>query len=833
MNLFELFVKIGADTSQAEKGMKSTEKNSETLTNKIKVMSAQFEAAQKNVDKLTQEFNESVSKTGAASKETQELAKKLDDAEKEAEQAKKALDKYNDEVDEIPEKAEEAKKGVGNLSSWTIAKAQLMADAIKAAGKAIIGFAKDSIKAGADFDESMSQVAATMGVTVSEIENLRDFAQQMGSTTAFSATQAADALNYMALAGYDAETSMNMLPNVLNLAAAGGIELAYASDMVTDAQSALGLSLDETAAMVDKMAKASSKTNTSVQQMGEAILTVGGTAKNLKGGTTELAQVLGLLADNGIKGAEGGTHLRNILLAMEPTTDAAAAAFEKLNLQTYDANGSLRNLEDIFLDMNAAMDGMTDQEKQNIITAIFNKTDIASVNALLATTEERWDAVSAAIDDSAGAAQAMANTQLDNLNGDITLFKSALEGAQIAISDKLTPTLRGFVQFGSKGLSELTEGFKEGGLSGAMDAFGYLLGEGLTMIAESLPEIVKAGVSLIEALITGISENGDLIITAAFDAVMVLADGILNMLPQIVKLGLDLIVSLANGIAESLPELIPTITSVVLQIVETLTNPDTLSQLLNAAISIITSLSESLLSPDAMNGLIVAVVGIINNLATFFISNLGPLLSAAISIIVALAEYLVSPDSLGTLVEAAIQIIVALASAMVSANYELINAAFELIAQLIETFTNGDWESIGKNILDGIKTGISNAWANLKEWFGGLFDDLIGTAKKILGIASPSKVFKKLGSWTAEGFGIGWDDEFANVTKDIENSLDFGGYDYEVVYDGDGSLGGMLSGIGGARGVTVVQNIYSEAKTAADLMQEAIYQQERAVFLGV
>lgn len=666
-----------------------------------------------------------------------------------------------------------ARKGINSLSSWTIAKGQLMADAIKKVVGTVVEFGKQSIKAGADFDESMSQVAATMGVTVSEIENLRDFAQQMGSTTAFSATQAADALNYMALAGYDAETSMNMLPNVLNLAAAGGIELAYASDMVTDAQSALGLSLDETAAMVDKMAKASSKTNTSVQQMGEAILTVGGTAKNLKGGTTELAQVLGLLADNGIKGAEGGTHLRNILLAMEPTTDAAAAAFEKLNLEAYDANGSLRSLEDIFLDMNAAMDGMTDQEKQNIITSIFNKTDIASVNALLATTEARWDAVSAAIDDSAGAAQAMANTQLDNLNGDITLFKSALEGAQIAISDKLTPTLRGFVQFGSKGLSELTEGFKEGGLGGAMEAFGSLLGEGLTMIAESLPDIVQAGVSVLKAFIQGISQNGDLIIKSAFDAVMVLADGILNMLPEIVQLGLDLIVSLANGIAESLPELIPTIVDVVLQIVEILTNQETLTQLLEAAFTIITELAFGLMK------------------------NIDKIIDATFAIIDGMVDFLLMPKNLAMLIETAVELVLAIGVGLVKAIPKLLVSVASVIGSIFTNFAQADWEQIGTDLVDGFKNGIKNAWNNLKDWFEGLFDDLIGIAKKILGIKSPSRVFKKIGAFTAEGFGEGFDNAFGAVEKDIENALDFNGTTFGVNAYGSYSGGGALSGIGG------------------------------------
>lgn len=178
----------------------------------------------------------------------------------------------------------------------------LMASAIKSATHAIVDFGKQSIGAGMNFDSSMSQVAATMGVTVDEVQNLRDFAQEMGASTAFSATQAADALNYMALAGYDAEKSMSMLPNVLNLAASGSMDLARASDMITDTQSALGLSMAETTELVNKMAKTASSSNTSVSQLGEAMLTIGGSAKKLSGGTTELATILGILADNGMKG---------------------------------------------------------------------------------------------------------------------------------------------------------------------------------------------------------------------------------------------------------------------------------------------------------------------------------------------------------------------------------------------------------------------------------------------------------------------------------------------------------------------------------------------------
>ena len=304
-----------------------------------------------------------------------------------------------------------------------------------------------SLKVGSDFDTAMSQVAATMGKSTDEITDLRDFAKEMGSTTAFSATQAAEGLNYMALAGYDAEKSMAMLPTVLNLAAAGSMELGAAADMVTDAQSALGLSTEETVAFIDEMAKASSTTNTSVSQLGEAILTVGGTAKMMKGGTQELSQVLGLLADNGIKGSEGGTALRNILLSLSSPTDKAAAEMDKLNLDVFDANGNMRSMEDIIGDLGSALSGMTDEEKTKAISNIFNKRDLKSVNALLGTSAERWNEVGDAIGNAGGAAEQMAATQLDNMAGSLTLLKSALEGAGIAISDVLAPVVRKIAEF--------------------------------------------------------------------------------------------------------------------------------------------------------------------------------------------------------------------------------------------------------------------------------------------------------------------------------------------------------------------------------------------------
>lgn len=361
------------------------------------------------------------------------------------------------------------------MSAGMIALGNIIANVVSNAASAIGDFLADSVEVGMNFEKSMSQVAATMGVSVDEIQDLSSYAKEMGANTAFSATQAAEALNYMALAGYNSEQAMTMLPNVLNLAAAGNMDLARASDMVTDAQSALGLSFEEASVMVDQMAKASSKSNTSVSQLGDAFLTVGATARGMAGGTQEMATILGVLADNGIKGAEGGTHLRNILLSLQQSAEDGAVSFGDFSVAVYDSEGNMRNTVDIIADMQAGLGDMDQASRDALISGVFNKTDLASVNALLGTSTERFDELSAAIEDSAGAAEQMANTQLDNLAGDVTLFQSALEGVQIAIYEGVSPALRSIVQVGTEVMSNLAAAISGGGFADSLsfiaDAF--------------------------------------------------------------------------------------------------------------------------------------------------------------------------------------------------------------------------------------------------------------------------------------------------------------------------------------------------------------------------
>ena len=464
------------------------------LQKEIEETSERLKTLKADAKAVTEEFGHPISPEKYAA-----LQREIIETENDLKGLENQSGETGDAEKKLAAQSQEAGKGLQFLGDAAKAISATLAAAFAASSAAVIAFSKSAVDVGSAFDKSMSQVAATMGKSVSEVQNLRDFAQDMGAKTAFSATQAADALNYMALAGYGAETSMKVLPSVLNLAAAGSMELASASDMITDSLSALGRDSSYATTLVDQMAAASSKANASVSQMGSAILTVGGTAKVLKGGTTELNTALGLLADNGVKGAEGGTALRNVILSLTAPTDKAAATLKELGVKALDSSGDLRSMQDIFTDLNKALSGMSEGKKTEILNEIFNKTDLKSVNALLATGVDRWEELSAAIEHSKYAAELMADTQLDNLAGDVTLFQSALEGAQIVVSDGLMPQLRDFVQFGAEGITRVTDAFKNAAVAKSLAA-GFKDAEGVMKPIEENADAIRDKLSAFREL---------------------------------------------------------------------------------------------------------------------------------------------------------------------------------------------------------------------------------------------------------------------------------------------------------------------------------------------
>ena len=360
------------------------------------------------------------------------------------------------------------------------------------------GLSAAAIKVGSDFEASMSQVAATMGIT-SASENfamLSAAAKEMGESTKYSAAQASSALNFLALSGKSAEESVAALPTVLNVAAAGGMELASASDMITDAMSALGLETSQMSTFADQLAVTAQKSNTSVSQLGEAILTVGGTAKTLSGGVTEMNTALGILADNGIKGSEGGTMLRNVILSLSAPTSTAAAALSELGVTAFDASGAMRPLQETFADLGGALSQLTEQERTEALSNIFNKVDLKGVNALLGTSAERFDELSGYISDCSGAAAQMAATMDDNLKGDLTIMQSALEGLGIAAYEKFQEPMRTAVQEVTNYIGDLSKSVTSGRLGESLEKLAVSFGNFVTTAGELVSDkILPAAVN--------------------------------------------------------------------------------------------------------------------------------------------------------------------------------------------------------------------------------------------------------------------------------------------------------------------------------------------------
>ena len=595
------------------------------------------------------------------------------------------------------------------ISSMTVAAGNLISDLTKTAATKLAGLAKSSVSVGMNFDASMSQVAATMGKSVDEIDNLTKVAKEMGSTTKFTATQAADALNYLALAGYDADKAAEVLPSVLNLAAAGGMDLAYASDLVTDAMASLNIEANKQNVddFGNKLAKAASKANANVSQLGEAILTVGGTAANLKGGTTELTTALGLLANVGIKGAEGGTHLRNIILSLQSPTDDATKLMQKLGLQVYDSQGKMRGLNDILSDLNSAMNGMTQGQKDSIINALFNKTDLAAVNGLLAAQGEQWETLASQIDAADGAMGQMAETQQDNLQGVMTSLGSAFEGLQLAVYNEMEPSLTDLGNYGIECVRTLTTALSEGGPEAMLAAAGEIISDLASGIAEQLPGLMTTGVEIITQL----------------------AQNLTDTMPAMLDTGAEVLAALAQGIINATPALLTSATEIITEFMLYL--GDHADEIMDAGMQLLESLVIGI--TDNLPQLITAAAGLIANFAAALISHLPKLLECAAAMMTTLVDGIFY--SLENLAE----------------------AALACVAKLVGVWDGsmGEWGHIGENIVSGLLNGIKGAWNSLTKWVSDGINGLVSGVKGLLGIHSPSKVFSEIGLNVCQGLANG------------------------------------------------------------------------------
>jgi len=575
----------------------------------------------------------------------------------------------------------------------------------------LVGLGTLSVKTAATFESAMSQVQATMGLTadstselngqtVNTMDSLSSLAKQMGAETKFSATEAAEAINNMAMAGYDVNEIYGALPEVLNLASAGALDLDYATQLAANGLNVMGYGTDRLSELSNKLAVTASSAYGSVSDFGEGLLVAGGAAKSANLDFTDIFTALGILGDAGISAAEGGTKLRNVILSLYAPTDTAAKELSTLGIETQDTNGNVRDFQDVLKDLSGALDGLSESDRLEAINTIFNKADIAGVNALLSNCTDRWDELSATIDNAGDAAGQMSETQLDNLNGQLTILKSGLEGLAIAFGEALLPLVKDVTAFIQNVVTWLNNLNDE-----QVQTITRIL-----EIAAAVGPILLIGSKVVAGLnsIATLIGNFAPLVTTFGSTVAGLAAPILAVIAVIVALKLAWDTNF-GGMRDTLTEFISTVTDRVTVIAEFL------QTVFTAFMGVITELWNSnwmnirLIFEDVWN----AIETIFGSVVTVITSALSLFLN------------IITGNWSG-----AWENIKSIFSAVWDAIVSVFNLALDAILNLFGVIL----PSIGQaatNVINAVSDAFVNAWNSIVEWFTTAVQDPVQTIESI------------------------------------------------------------------------------------------------------
>ncbi len=445
-----------AQLKDVNKLLKLNPGNAELMAQKQRLLSQAVSETKEKLDALKlagQQANEALAKGeisqsqyDALQREIIETEQALRDLERQAEQSSVALQKIGAAGEKL-QSVGSSIEGVGQKLMPVTA--------------AVGGLATAAVKVASDFDSAMSQVAAVSGATGKELDALRDKAREMGSKTKFSASEAAEAMNYMAMAGWKTGDMLDGIEGIMNLAAASGEDLATTSDIVTDALTALGLSASDSGHFADILAAASSNANTNVAMMGETFKYCAPVAGALGFTAEDTAEAIGLMANAGIKSSQAGTAMRTMLTSLTGEVTFVGDAFGELTVQTVNADGSMRSLGDILGDCRAAFAQMSEAERAANAEALVGKNAMSGFLAVMNAAPGDIEKLNSAINNCDGTAERMAETMQDNLAGQLTILKSQLEELAISIGEILMPSIRQIVGW-IQGLVDWLNGLDEG-----------------------------------------------------------------------------------------------------------------------------------------------------------------------------------------------------------------------------------------------------------------------------------------------------------------------------------------------------------------------------------
>lgn len=581
------------------------------------------------------------------------------------------------------------KDAEGNASSST----SKIGGAFKAVGKvaktamvagsaAAVAFTKTSIDAGMNFDTAMSQVAATMGTTVDKIGNVKAKAEEMGRTTKYTATEAAEGMNILAQAGLSADEQISGIGTVLNLASAGAMSLEESASYTAGAVKGFGDSMSNASYYADLMAKGATLANTDVRGLGEAFSGSASTAKNYGQAADSVTLSLLRLAEQNVTGSEASTALNRAMADLYTPTDDASKALDQLGVSAYKSNGEAKDFNDLVDELNGSLQGMTAEQKNNALATIFTTQGLQAFNKMTASSDATVQKFWKGIQDSSGSAAQQAATQLDNLQGDITLLSSATEGLQLAFYNTFSGTIRGAIKGITSEVSGLAEAMESGGISGALSK----LAQDAINFSGQLPGLTKIGGALINGLISSVTQNSGSITTAVSQLLNNLASTISTGLNVFTSVGVNLLTTIANGMTQGIPTFLGQALPMLTQFTESLRS--NAGKLINAGLTLIQNIAQGLI--NSIPVLIAYVPTIITNLAGIINDNAPKILATGVTIITNLAIGLVRAIPL------------------------LIANLPKIITAIVSVFTAFNWFSLGKNIVTGIIKGVKNLPSLLK-----------------------------------------------------------------------------------------------------------------------
>lgn len=688
-------------------------------------------------------------------------------------------------------------------------------------GGAMVAIGGYAIKVGSDFESAMSNVAAISGATGDDLQMLKDTAQEMGATTQFSATEAANALSYMALAGWDANQSASALPGVLNLAAASGMELASASDMVTDYMSAFGMSCEQSGYFADMLAYAQSNANTTAELLGESYKNCAANMAAAGQDVETTTSLLAMMANQGLKGSEAGTALAAVMRDLTAKMTDGAIKIGDTSVAVQDANGNYRDLTDILQDVESATNGMGDAEKAAALSSTFTADSIKGLNLILNAGVSNAADFENQLRNSGGTAENMANVMNDNLAGAMKSLQSRAETFGNAIYESFSVQLKDAVNAAADALGSLTDAFETGGIEGAFNQLGILAQQGIQTIIAQAPAMTQAAAQMINNFASGLAEGVPNVLAQALPLILQFTESLRENAGTLIDAGLNLILQLAQGIANSLPLLIEYIPQIITNIAGIIN--DNAPKILATGVQILATLALGIIQalPVLIASLPNIILAIVNVFSAFNWISLGQLIvngvkagvsllgtalksagtaaanafrsinwasvgQAAINFIrsaISGAAGLVSGGlrSVGTQAMNAFRSInwASVGRAAINFIKSAITGAASLVASALRAaatagmnaFKSVNWGSVGKHIISGIVNGIKGAASALFNALAGLAKNALNAAKNALGIKSPSRRFRDMvGKFIPLGIAAGVD-KYSNTAANAVSNM--------------------------------------------------------------